>query len=84
MASDKQLFFTLHSSPQTSTSLLLTSQCELKHVALMFGHVASLLDYMNSALKSMHEAWEDLLLMMDSKLATYASVSAPPLLCTLC
>jgi len=55
--------------------LLLSHQCELKHVAMEFGQVASILDYMNQGLKAMHESWEDLLLMMDSKLATYARVS---------
>lgn len=43
----------------------------------MFGQIAALLDYLNSALKSMYEAWEDILLTMDSKLAAYASVSDP-------
>ena len=42
---------------------------------MKFGHIAALLDYMNATLKSMHEAWEDLLLMMETKLANYSSVS---------
>ena len=59
---------------QLNTSLITERSHELQHLALKFGHISSLLEYMSSTLKSMHEAWEDLLLMMDSKLASYASV----------
>ncbi len=65
-------------SLQTSTPLFSTNQCELRHTALMFGQITALLDYINSALKSMYEAWEDLLITMESKLAAYATVSTPP------
>ncbi len=41
----------------------------------MFGQITALLDYINSALKSMYEAWEDLLVTVDSKIAVYSSVS---------
>ncbi|XP_064400180.1 anaphase-promoting complex subunit 4-like isoform X2 [Halichondria panicea] len=57
----------------TSTPLFSTNQCELRHTALMFGQITALLDYINSALKSMYEAWEDLLITMDTKLAAYAT-----------
>lgn len=45
-------------------------------MAIEFGHVSCHLDYMNSALKAMYEAWDDLLFNMDSQLAGYSQVSA--------
>ena len=59
---------------QLKTSLVYARSLELQHLALKFGQVGSLLEYMSATLKSMHEAWEDVLLMMDTKLATYSSV----------
>ena len=47
---------------------------ELQYVAMVFGHVVSLMEYVSSTLKLMHEGWEDTLAMMDSKLANYTSV----------
>ena len=60
---------------QLNTPLVAMRFHELQYLALKFGHISSLLEYMSASLKCMHEAWEDLLLMMDTKLASYASVS---------
>ncbi|XP_065911804.1 anaphase-promoting complex subunit 4-like [Dysidea avara] len=46
---------------------------ELSYIAIQFGYISSLIKYMNGVLQSMMEAWEDVLLMMDTKLADYAS-----------
>ena len=62
-------------TPQLNSSLISARSHELKHLALKFGQIGSLLEYMSATLKSMHEAWEDVLLMMDAKLAGYSRVS---------
>ena len=57
------------------STVLLSELCqELGRLSLLHCQVESLLDYGRSALQRMQESWEDLLLMVDSKLANYASV----------
>lgn len=45
---------------------------ELRMVALKYGQIASLVTYLTSTMSSIKEAWEDILLEVDSKLANYA------------
>ncbi|XP_075545820.1 anaphase-promoting complex subunit 4 [Dermacentor variabilis] len=45
---------------------------ELRMVALKYGQIASLATYLTSTMSSIKEAWEDILLEVDSKLANYA------------
>lgn len=60
---------------QVEVSLLHQRCRELHHLALHHSHISSLLDYASATLRCMHEAWEDLLLMVDAKLARYSTVS---------
>ncbi|KAL5516648.1 hypothetical protein EMCRGX_G002035 [Ephydatia muelleri] len=55
------------------THVLARVHRELQYVAVVFGQVVSLMEYMSSTLKLMHEGWEDTLALMDSKLANYTS-----------
>ena len=43
-------------------------------MAMEFGHVTCHLEYMNSVLNAMYEAWDDLLFKLDSQLASYSQV----------
>lgn len=45
---------------------------ELQIVALKYGQIASLAAYLASTMAAIREAWEDILLEVDSKLANYA------------
>lgn len=45
---------------------------ELQVVALKYGQIASLLGYLSLTITAITEAWEDILLEIDSKLANYA------------
>ena len=47
---------------------------ELRHLSLHYSHVCCLLDYTSDTLRCMHEAWEDILLTVDAKLAQYSKV----------
>jgi hypothetical protein len=72
----------IHDRQQNSSLLLHTvevslihQRCrELQHLALLYAHIHSLLDYASATLRCMHNAWEDLLLMVDAKLARYSTV----------
>ncbi|XP_035673981.1 anaphase-promoting complex subunit 4-like [Branchiostoma floridae] len=55
-----------------NTSLLATRSQELATLAMKYGQVATILGYMENTLRSMSEAWEDILLEMDNKLAKFA------------
>lgn len=48
--------------------------CEVRHLALEFGHVSYHMEYMGSTLKAMYEAWDDLLFNLDSQLSGYSQV----------
>ena len=60
--------------PQVEVSLLHQRCRELQYLALHYSSICSLLSYTRATLRCMHEAWEDLLLMVDAKLTRYASV----------
>ncbi|KAK7790646.1 hypothetical protein R5R35_006539 [Gryllus longicercus] len=55
------------------TNILSCQAAELHSLALKHGHIASLLGYLSQTMNSITEAWENILVEMDSKLATYAS-----------
>lgn len=55
------------------TKILSTQAPELHALALKHGHIASLLGYLSQTMNSITEAWENILVEMDSKLASYAS-----------
>ncbi|GLV41290.1 Anaphase Promoting Complex subunit 4 [Carabus blaptoides fortunei] len=55
------------------TSVLSLYSKELFTMALKHGHLVSLLSYLDSTMSSITEAWESILLEMDSKLSKYAS-----------
>jgi anaphase-promoting complex subunit 4 len=55
------------------TSVLAVHSPELHALALKHGHIASLLGYLSHTMHSITEAWENILLVMDSKLASYAA-----------
>lgn len=54
------------------TSIFSTYSQELRILALKFGRILTLDSYMDSTLNQMSEAWEDILLEMDSKLNKFA------------
>ncbi|GFU37862.1 anaphase-promoting complex subunit 4 [Nephila pilipes] len=45
---------------------------EIKIVSLKFGQISSLLTYLSSTIRAISEAWEDILLEIDTKLHNYA------------
>ena len=47
---------------------------ELQDLSLHYSHISSLLSYATETLSHMSEAWEDVLLTMDIKLAQYSTV----------
>uniref|UniRef100_A0A2R5LB43 Anaphase-promoting complex subunit 4 n=1 Tax=Ornithodoros turicata TaxID=34597 RepID=A0A2R5LB43_9ACAR len=55
-----------------SVPLLQKKSRELQVVALKYGQISSLLSYLSSTIMAITEAWEDILLEIDSKLAKYA------------
>ncbi|PSN37237.1 Anaphase-promoting complex subunit 4 [Blattella germanica] len=55
------------------TPVLQVHAQELHALALKHGHIVSLLDYLAHTMHSITEAWENILLEMDSKLASYAA-----------
>lgn len=55
-----------------STLLLQEKARELEIVALKYGQTASLLGYLSATVSAIKEAWEDILLEIDSKLVSYA------------
>ncbi|KAE8748988.1 hypothetical protein FOCC_FOCC004155 [Frankliniella occidentalis] len=58
------------------TPLLASHSKELYTLALKQGHISSLQGYLSSTMQAITEAWESILLEMDSKLASYASTVA--------
>lgn len=54
------------------TKLLSSRDKELRMLALKYGQVATLVDYLQNTIQQMTEAWEDILLEMDSKLYNFA------------
>lgn len=64
----KDLFLVLLDTP-----VLAVHSPELHALALKHGHIVSLLGYLSHTMHSITEAWENILLEMDSKLASYAS-----------
>jgi anaphase-promoting complex subunit 4 len=55
------------------TPVLAAYSPELHALALKHGHIVSLLGYLSHTMHSITEAWENILLEMDSKLASYAA-----------
>lgn len=55
------------------TPLLSSHSRELYTLALKQGHIISLQGYLSSTMQAITEAWESILLEMDSKLASYAA-----------
>ncbi|XP_035206224.1 anaphase-promoting complex subunit 4-like [Stegodyphus dumicola] len=55
-----------------SVSLLCDNTEEIKVVALKYGQISSLLTYLSSTIRAITEAWEDILLEVDTKLHNYA------------
>lgn len=66
---DEELEYTFHTF---DTSLLASRDKELHLLALKYGQIATLLQYLQSTIQQMQEAWEDILLEMDSKLYNFA------------
>lgn len=64
----KDLFLVLLDTP-----VLAVHSPELHALALKHGHIVSLLGYLSHTMHSITEAWENILLEMDSKLASYAA-----------
>ncbi|XP_020895614.1 anaphase-promoting complex subunit 4 [Exaiptasia diaphana] len=56
-----------------SSPLLNSRQYELSVIAKKIGTVATLMEYFQKTITLMSEAWEDILLEMDTKLTTFAS-----------
>lgn len=54
------------------TTLLASRDREIRMLALKFGQVLTLMTYVDSTIQQMCEAWEDILLEMDSKLLKFA------------
>ncbi|XP_063233204.1 anaphase-promoting complex subunit 4 [Bacillus rossius redtenbacheri] len=55
------------------TRVFLERSAELQALALKHGHIVDLLGYASQTMHAITEAWENILLEMDSKLASYAS-----------
>ncbi|GIY80165.1 anaphase-promoting complex subunit 4, partial [Caerostris extrusa] len=53
-------------------SLIYDCMEEIKIVSLKFGQISSLLSYLSSTIRAISEAWEDILLEIDTKLHNYA------------
>jgi len=66
---DKKDFFLV----LLDTPVLAVHSPELHALALKHGHIVSLLGYLSHTMHSITEAWENILLEMDSKLASYAA-----------
>ena len=64
----KDLFLVLLDTP-----VLAVHSPELHALSLKHGHIVSLLGYLSHTMHSITEAWENILLEMDSKLASYAA-----------
>ncbi|KAK6185063.1 hypothetical protein SNE40_007384 [Patella caerulea] len=54
------------------TTLLLSRHKEIRLMALKYGQLATLIEYLQTTIQQMSEAWEDILMEMDSKLLKYA------------
>ncbi|XP_052832693.1 anaphase-promoting complex subunit 4 isoform X1 [Octopus bimaculoides] len=54
------------------TTLLASRHQELRLLALKYAELSSLLEYLNSTIQQMTEAWEDILMEMDDKLLKFA------------
>lgn len=54
------------------TTLLASRHKELRLLALKYAELSSLLEYLNSTIQQMTEAWEDILMEMDDKLLKFA------------
>lgn len=55
-----------------SIPLLYENVNEMKIVALKYGQISSLLTYLSSTIRAISEAWEDILLEVDTKIHNYA------------
>ena len=62
----------------TFDTKLYSSRCEeLEVLSLKYGQISSLLTYLDSTFAAMSEAWEDILLEIDSRLQKYAESLGP-------
>jgi anaphase-promoting complex subunit 4 len=59
------------------TKLYSSRSEELEVLSLKYGHISSLLTYLDSTFAAMSEAWEDILLEIDSQLEKYADSLGP-------
>lgn len=66
---DEEQKYTLYTF---DTSLLASHDKELHLLALKYGQISTLIQYLQTTIQQMQEAWEDILLEMDSKLYTFA------------
>ncbi|XP_077517919.1 anaphase-promoting complex subunit 4 [Amblyomma americanum] len=66
-SSDKCMYLQTYAMP-----LLKEKRRELRIITLKYGQVTSLATYLAATMTSVKEAWEDILLEVDSKLANYA------------
>ncbi|ESO93064.1 hypothetical protein LOTGIDRAFT_162087 [Lottia gigantea] len=55
------------------TTLLASRHKEIRLMALKYGQIATLLEYLQTTIQQMSEAWEDILMEMDSKLLKFAA-----------
>nr|XP_022341002.1 anaphase-promoting complex subunit 4-like [Crassostrea virginica]XP_022341003.1 anaphase-promoting complex subunit 4-like [Crassostrea virginica] len=68
-SSDQLKYFYLMSF---DTKLMASRHKELRLMALKFGQVLTLTEYLQTTVQQMSEAWEDILMEMDSKLLKFA------------
>ncbi|XP_071089402.1 anaphase-promoting complex subunit 4-like [Haliotis cracherodii] len=54
------------------TTLFASRHKELRLLALKYGQIATLMGYLQTTIQQMSEAWEDILMAMDSKLLKFA------------
>lgn len=53
---------------------LISSRCrELSHLSSCFSHIAAVLEYMSDAVKAMSDAWDSIVLQIDSKLSCFSA-----------
>ncbi|XP_033126468.1 anaphase-promoting complex subunit 4-like isoform X3 [Anneissia japonica] len=61
-----------------NSTLLSSRRIEIAQLSAKYGKISSLMEYLNQTVKSMSEAWEDILLEMESKLNKYAESKPTP------
>ncbi|XP_071949251.1 anaphase-promoting complex subunit 4-like [Antedon mediterranea] len=61
-----------------NSTLLSSRRTEIAQLSARYGKISSLMEYLNQTVKSMSEAWEDILLEMESKLNKYAETKPTP------